>query len=229
MKLDGETIFAFVLLIGPLAALAFWHAYEWGSGFGLKSGLWRTSSVVALLLLAGCSRGYEICSAPIAENCRTFRSRAHYERWVTSESRRDKAAAEHFRDDYHDIIAATLKEYLQNNASEYPNHRSQYFVSVFGEDADATTLAKLQQLGIEAQPGSGYVPGNEVLRLQDSQGVYLENFEIYVSDIKRLASGIYRVEFGYSCGPRCAGHFAFRLRKQDGAWVFTSKKGLLFS
>jgi hypothetical protein len=51
VKLDGHTIFALVLLIAPLAALAFWHAYEWGSGFGSKSGLWRASTVVALLLL----------------------------------------------------------------------------------------------------------------------------------------------------------------------------------
>jgi hypothetical protein len=27
--------------------------------------------------------------------------------------------------------------------------------------------------------------------------VYLENFEVYVSDIKWLASGVYRIEFGY--------------------------------
>lgn len=52
MKLDGDTLFALVLLAGPMAALAFWHSYEWGSGFGLKSGLWRASPVVALLLLA---------------------------------------------------------------------------------------------------------------------------------------------------------------------------------
>jgi hypothetical protein len=52
VKLDGDNVFALVLLVGPVASLAFWHAYEWGSGFGLKSGLWRASTVVALLLLA---------------------------------------------------------------------------------------------------------------------------------------------------------------------------------
>jgi hypothetical protein len=180
-------------------------------------------------LLSGCSDGYTICSAPIAENCRKFRSRAHYERWVANESLRDKAAAEHFPDDYREIVAATLKEYLQNNASEFPNHRRQYFVSVFGADADAATLAKLQQLGVEAQPGSSYIPNHATPGLQDSQGVYLENFEVYVSDIKRLASGVYRIEFGYTCGPRCANHLAFRLRKQGDVWVFTSQKGLMFS
>jgi hypothetical protein len=184
-------------------------------------------ALLALLpILSGCSDGYPICSAPIAENCRTFRSRAHYERWVKDESRRQLAAAERFPDDYRDVVAATLKEHLLNNASEFPNHRNQYFVSVFGEDADAATLAKLQQLGVEALPGSGYVPNDRTPRLQDSRGVYLENFEVYVSAIKRLASGVYRVEFGYYCGQRCAGHFAYRLHKQDGAWVFGSKKAL---
>lgn len=185
--------------------------------------------VGALALLAGCSDGYEICSAAIVENCRTFRSEAHYQRWVKDEIRRQLATARHFPDDYREVVAVTLKEYLQNNASEFPNHRAQYFVSVFGEDADVTTLAKLQQLGIEALPGSEYLPSNATPRLQDSQGVYLENHEVYVSDIRHLASGVYRIEFGYYCGELCAGHLAFRLRKQSGAWVFTSKKGLLFS
>lgn len=182
-----------------------------------------------LSVLAGCSDGYQICSAPIAENCRKFRSRAHYERWVKEEGSRQLAAAAHFPDDYRDVVAVTLKEYLQNNVSEWPNHREQYFVSVFGEDADAATLAKLQQLGIEAQPGSKYVPSDLTPEFQDSQGVHLNNSEVYVSQIRWLASGVYRVEFGYTCGPRCAGHLAFRLRKQGDVWVFTSKKGLLFS
>jgi hypothetical protein len=182
-----------------------------------------------LPILTGCSDGYPICSAPIAENCRKFRSRAHYERWVKDESRRQLATAQHFPDDYRDVVAATLKEYLQDNVSEFPHSRRQYFVSVFGDDADSTTLTKLQQLGVEVQPGSQYVSTDTTTRLQDSQGVYVENFEVYVSAIKHLASGVYRVEFGYSCGLRCAGHFAFRLRKQGDAWVFTSKKGLLFS
>ncbi len=188
-------------------------------------------ALLALLLplLSGCSDGYPICSAPIAENCRTFRSRAHYERWVKDESRRQLLAAEHFPDDYRDVIAATLKEYLQNNESEFPNHRVQYFVSVFGGDADATTLKKLQQLGIEALPGSSYLANETSPRLQDSRGVYLEDFEVYVSNIKRLASGVYRVEFGYHCGSLCAGHFAFSLRKARGTWIFTSKKALWHS
>jgi hypothetical protein len=46
---------------------------------------------------------------------------------------------------------------------------------------------------------------------------------------ERLASSVYRVEFSYYCGPRCAGHFAYQLRKQDGVWVFTSQKALWFS
>jgi hypothetical protein len=192
--------------------------------------LFFAGALLALLpILSGCSDGYPICSAPIAENCRKFRSRAHYERWVEDESRRQLAAAEHFPDDYRDVVAATLKEHLQDNASEFPNHRNQYFVSVFGEDADAATLAKLQQLGVEALPGSDYVPTDRTPRLQDSQGVYLENFEVYVSAIKRLASGVYRVEFGYYCGQRCAGHFAYRLHKHDGAWVVGSKKALWVS
>jgi hypothetical protein len=192
--------------------------------------LFLAGALLALLpILSGCSDGYPICSAPIAENCRKFRSRAHYERWVEDESRRQLAAAEHFPDDYRDVVAATLKEHLQDNASEFPNHRNQYFVSVFGEDADAATLAKLQQLGVEALPGSDYVPTDRTPRLQDSQGVYLENFEVYVSAIKRLASGVYRVEFGYYCGQRCAGHFAYRLHKHDGAWVVGSKKALWVS
>jgi hypothetical protein len=137
--------------------------------------------------------------------------------------------AERFPDDYRDVVAATLKEYLQNNESEWPNHREQYFVSVFGADADAATLAKLQQLGVSALPGSGYQPSSRTPRFQDSQGVYLSNSEVYVSQIRRLANGAYRVEFGYTCGPLCAGHFAFRLRRQGDTWVFTSKKGLTFS
>jgi hypothetical protein len=192
--------------------------------------LFFAGALLALLpILSGCSDGYPICSAPIAENCRKFRSRAHYERWVEDESRRQLAAAEHFPDDYRDVVAATLKEHLQNNASEFPNHRNQYFVSVFGEDADTATLAKLQQLGVEALPGSGYVTTDRTPRLQDSQGVYLANFEVYVSAIKRLASGVYRVEFGYYCGQHCAGHFAYRLHKQDGAGVVGSKKALWVS
>src|SRR5688572_1043177 len=149
-------------------------------------------------ILAGCSDGYPICSAPIAENCRKFRSRAHYERWVKDESRRQLATAQRFPDDYRDVVAATLKEYLQDNASEFPHSRRQYFVSVFGDDADSTTLTKLQQLGVEVQPGSQYVSTDTTPRLQDSQGVHLENFEVYVSAVKHLASGVYRVEFGYS-------------------------------
>lgn len=184
-------------------------------------------ALLAMLpILGGCSDGYDICSAPIAENCRKFRSRAHYERWVKDESRRQLGAAEHFPDDYRDVVAATLKEFLQNNESEWPSRRNQYFVSVFGEDADAPTLAKLQQLGVEAQPGSKYEPNNKARSLQDSRGVYVDNFEVYVSGIKHLASGVYRIEFGYYCGMRCAGHYAYRLRKQDGAWVFTSTKAL---
>lgn len=191
--------------------------------------------VVGLLLLAtlcglaGCSDGYNICSAVITENCRTFRSEAHYQRWVKGQTRRQLVKAQQFPDDYRDVVAATLREYLQNNASEFPNHRAQYFVSIFGEEADATTLAKLQQLGIEALPGSQYVPTNTTPRPQDAQGVYLENYQVYVSDIRHLASGIYRIEFGYYCGELCAGHFAFRLHKQVSGWVFTSKKGLQFS
>jgi hypothetical protein len=179
--------------------------------------------------LAGCSKGYNICSAPIAENCRTFRSEAHYQRWVKGQGHRQLATAQHFPDDYRDVVAATLKEYLQNNESEFPNHRAQYFVSVFGEDADAETLAKLQQLGVDALPGSQYPPNNTTSRPQDSRGVYLENYEVYVSDLRHLARGVYRIEFGYYCGELCAGHLAFRLRKQDAGWVFTSKKGLQFS
>jgi hypothetical protein len=185
--------------------------------------------LATLSSLAGCSDGYNICSAPIAENCRTFRSKAHYQRWVKDHTRRQLTTAEQFPDDYRDVVAATLKEYLQNNASEFPNHRAQYFVSVFGADADAATLAKLRQLGIEALPGSRYVPSATTARLQDSQGVYLENFEVYVSAIKYLASGVYRIEFGYYCGELCAGHLAFRLSKQGDVWVFKSKKGLMFS
>jgi hypothetical protein len=182
-----------------------------------------------LSLLAGCSDGFDICSAAITENCRRFRSEAHYRRWVNDENRRLLAAAQRFPDDYRDVVAATLKEYLQNNESEFPNHRAQYFVSVFGEDADAATLAKLQQLGIEALPNSNYVSDDTKARPRDPQGRSLDNYEIYVSAIKHLASGVYRVEFGYHCGDFCAGHFAFRLRKEDSVWVFTSKKGLLFS
>jgi hypothetical protein len=191
--------------------------------------------VVRLLLLAtfsslaGCSDGYNICSAAITENCRTFRSEAHYQRWVKGQTRRQLVTAQRFPDDYRDVVAATLKEYLQNNESEFPNHRIRYFVSVFGQDADATTLGKLQQLGIEALPSSAYLPEDTKHRPQDSQGVYLENYQVYVSDIKHLASGVYRVEFGYYCGKLCAGHMAFRLRKQGAEWVFTAKKGLLFS
>jgi len=191
--------------------------------------------VVGLLLLAtlsslaGCSDGYHICSAAITENCRTFRSEAHYQRWVKDEIRRQLVTAQQFPDDYRDVVAATLKEYLQNNDSEFPNHRIQYFVSVFGEDADTTTLAKLQQLGIEALPSSQYAPADATPRPQDSRGVFLENYQVYVSDIKHLASGVYRVEFGYYCGKLCAGHMAFRLRKEGETWVFTSKKGLMFS
>lgn len=185
--------------------------------------------LATLSSLAGCSDGYNICSAPITENCRTFRSKAHYQRWVKDHSDRQLATAQHFPDDYRDVVAVTLKEYLQNNASEFPNHRAQYFISVFGEDADATTLEKLQQLGIEALPGSQYVPNDTTPRPQDSQGVYLENYEVYVSDIRHLASGVYRIEFGYYCGELCAGHLAFRLRKQDDVWVFSAKRGLLFS
>jgi hypothetical protein len=195
----------------------------------LRRLLFAGAMLAALLTLSGCSDGYQICSAPIAENCREFRSRAHYERWVKDQSRRQLRTAQHFPDDFRDIVAATLKEYLQNNESEFPNHRNQYFVSVFGEDADATTLAKLQRLGVEALPGSRYVPIDTTARLRDAHGVYLENFDVYVSGIKRLASGVYRVEFGYYCGPLCAGHFAYRLRKQDGVWVFTSQKALWFS
>lgn len=192
----------------------------------------RATALLLLLgllpILTGCADGYPICSAPIAENCRKFRSRAHYERWVKDESRRQLATAQHFPDDYRDVVAATLKEYLQNNASEFPNHRAQYFISIFGEDADATTLAKLRQLGIEAQPSSNFVP-DAASRPQDSNGVYLENYQVYVSNIRHLASGVYRVEFGYYCGKLCAGHMAFRLRKEGDDWVFTSKKGLMFS
>lgn len=190
--------------------------------------------VVGLLLLvtfsslAGCSDGYNICSAAITENCRTFRSEAHYQRWVQGETRRQLVTAQGFPDDYREVVAVTLKEYLQNNASEFPNHRIQYFVSVFGRDADADTLAKLQQLGIEALPGSSYIT-DATSRPRDSNGVYLENYQVYVSNIRHLASGIYRVEFGYFCGQLCAGHMAFRLRKQDGKWVFDSKKALWYS
>jgi hypothetical protein len=195
----------------------------------LRRHLFAGALLASLLTLSGCSDGYNICSAPIAENCRTFRSRAHYERWVKDQSRRQLATAQHFPDDYHDVIAATLKEYLQNNESEFPNHRTQFFVAVFGEDADATTLAKLQQLGIEALPGSQYVPSGATPHLTDSQAVQLENFQVYVSNLRHLASGDYRIEFGYYCGELCAGHLAFRLRKQGATWVFTSKKGLQFS
>jgi hypothetical protein len=194
----------------------------------LRRLLFAGALLASLLSLSGCSDGYNICSAPIAENCRTFRSRAHYERWVKEESRRQLATAEHFPDDYRDVIAATLAEYLQNHASEFPNSRNQYFFSVLGEDADAATLAKLKQLGIEALPGSSYV-STDTLRLRDSQGVYLENFQVYVSSLKHLASGSYRIEFGYYCGQRCAGHFAYRLSKRGSAWVFESRKALLFS
>lgn len=176
--------------------------------------------------LAGCSDGYNICSAPIAGNCRTFRSEAHYQRWVKDENRRQLARAQHFPDDYRDVVAATLKELLQSNDSEFPNHRKQYFLSVFGEDADATTLARLQQLGVKALPSSQYVQHDAPHRLQDAQGVYLENFQIYVSQLKHLASGDYRIEFGYYCGALCAGHFAYRLSKHDGRWVFTDQKAL---
>lgn len=179
-----------------------------------------------LSLLAGCSKGYNICSAPIAENCRTFRSEAHYQRWVKDESRRQLAAARHFPDDYRDVIAAALKKLLQSNESEFPNTRRQYFVSAFGEDADAATLAKLQQLGIDALPGSRYMQNDTTHRSQDSQGVYLDNYQIYVSQLKHLANGDYRIEFGYFCGELCAGHFAYRLNKRDGAWAFTSQKAL---
>ena len=182
-------------------------------------------ALLASLFLSGCSDGYPICSAPIAENCRTFRSRAHYERWVKDESRRQLVTAQYFPDDYRDVIAATLKEYLQNNDSEFPNSRVQYFVSVFGADADAMTLAKLQQLGVESLPGSQYVSKPET----DAGDVHLENYEVYVSSIKHLAGGDYRIEFGYYCGELCAGHLAFRVRKQGAVWVFTSKKGLRFS
>lgn len=181
--------------------------------------------LASLLILGGCSEGYTICSAPIAENCRKFRSRAHYERWVKDESRRQLTTAQRFPDDYRDVIAATLKELLQTNQSEFPNHRRQYFLSVFGEDADAMTLTKLQQLGIEAVPGSQYVK-NVTHRPQDSQGVYLDTYEVYVSQLKHLASGEYRIEFGYYCGDLCAGHFAYRLSKHDGVWVFTGQKAL---
>jgi hypothetical protein len=184
--------------------------------------------LAAVSSLAGCSDGYNICAAPITENCRTFRSEAHYQRWVKDQTRRQLVTAQRFPDDYRDVVAATLKEYLQNNASEFPNHRAQYFVSIFGEDADAATLAKLQQLGIEALPGSNYVP-DATSRPQDVNGVYLENYQVYVSDIRHLASGVYRVEFGYYCGELCAGHLAFRLRRQGSGWAFTSKKGLQFS
>jgi len=182
--------------------------------------------LASLAMLAGCSDGYEICSAPIAENCREFRSEAHYKRWVKEQNRRQLIAAQHFPDDYRDVVAATLKELLQSNESEFPNARRQFFASVFGEDADATLLAKLQQLGVQTQPGSR-MPDEAVIK--DSQGGYIENYQVYVSDVRRLASGVYRVEAGYYCGPRCAGHLAYRLRKEGNVWVFTSTKGLMFS
>lgn len=182
--------------------------------------------LLSLAMLSGCSEGFEICSAPIAENCREFRSEAHYKRWVKSQSRRQLVAARHFPDDYRDVVAATLKDLLQNNESEFPNARRQFFASVFGEDADATTLAKLQQLGVQAQPGSG-MP-NEIV-IKNSQGGYIENYQVYVSDVRRLASGVYRVEAGYYCGPRCAGHVAYRLRKEGNAWMILSQKELMFS
>jgi len=51
MTLDEDTVIALVLLLAPCAVLAHRHKYEWGAGFGRGSGLWRTSTVLAAVLL----------------------------------------------------------------------------------------------------------------------------------------------------------------------------------
>jgi hypothetical protein len=51
MKPDEDTVIALLLLTVPCAVLAHRHKYEWGAGFGRGSGLWRTSTVLAAMLL----------------------------------------------------------------------------------------------------------------------------------------------------------------------------------
>lgn len=53
MTLDEDTVIALLLLVVPCAVLAHRHKYEWGARFGCGSGLWRTSTVLAAVLLLG--------------------------------------------------------------------------------------------------------------------------------------------------------------------------------
>ncbi|MBM0103556.1 hypothetical protein JM946_02320 [Steroidobacter sp. S1-65] len=165
--------------------------------------------ILAVLVLAACAREpFRVCFGPISSgDCKNFRSAEHFEAWEAAEREKQKRAAANFPDDFRDIVAVVLKASFKNNESEFKNTRNQYFVSVFGEDLDPTTQAKLLALGLVTEPASRYVRSQREPAFQDATGTYLSNTEVYVSSIKRLRDGAYDVEFGYNCGELCAGHY----------------------
>jgi hypothetical protein len=189
----------------------------------------RQIQILLVLVLAGaCTREpYTVCFGP--SDCKDFRSAQHYEAWNAAEHKKQKEDAAGFPDDFRDIVAIVLKEYLKSNVSEFENTRDQYFVSIFGDDLDGATQSKLLELGITTEPSSKYVESRREQPFQDEYGTYLKNWDVYVSSIERLGDSSYNVEFGYSCGQLCAGHFRYRVKRAAGRWLFISEETLWYS
>jgi hypothetical protein len=196
---------------------------------GVRSHMKAVTFIGAICMLVGCGKreGYEVCFGDGANDkgiCRTFRSEEHYERWLAADQISRKAVAERLPNDYREIVAETLREYLGSGESEFMDVKEQFFISVFGSDVDTTVQAKLLEHGIEAQPASAFVESYGTKGLKDDAGRFLWNTSIDVSSLERLDDGSYRVGFSYWCGMLCAGGLQYVLKKEEEGWIFLSKK-----
>ena len=197
---------------------------------GIRSYMNRLPMLLTLLVVAACTREpYRVCFGPSEDNCRNFRSVQHFEAWDAAKQKELKEAAARFPDDFRDIVAVVLKDFLKTNESPFEDVKNQYFATVFNDDIDQATQSKLSALGVVIAPGSKYVERDKELQPPSVPGAYLMNYEIYVSSIQRLGDGAYEVEFGYSCGLLCAGHFRYRLKRDARRWVIISRDALWYS
>ena len=167
-----------------------------------------------LAIAAGSARSADVvvCNADDPKDCTTA-SALHAE--IEKADAEDRRYAESLPFDYRDLVRDLLVQYIA--VLSFPKDH-EYFVRVFGSDADAALIAKLHASGIDVRPASAWsFPGGQ--QVGSSPRV-----RIGVGTIKQVATDTFSIRIGYYCGTRCAASEACKLQKDGNGWRIVDRQ-----
>jgi hypothetical protein len=165
---------------------------------------------VAALAIAANSLAAEdvvVCKADDPKDCTTAAALNEQIARANAQYKRDAAALPF---DYRDLVHALLVEYIRSHSFPGPDH--EYFLGVFGDDADAALVAQLHESGIDVRPASAWTfPGGQQVKASP-------RIRITVGAIKQVAPDTFSIRIGYYCGTLCAASENYKLQKDGNGW-----------